>query len=125
MKKMQSMTIIWGLMIFMIVGTLTFIGITYNKKLKMYNDFEKKLGSACEKYVTDNDLYPEENNKLKVDIKTLKEEKYIDELKVNKNKCKGYIIVEKTNLEYTYNVYIDCGKYKTEGFKWVDVLKFI
>ena len=117
MKKMQSMTIIWGLMIFMIVGTLTFIGITYNKKLKMYNDFEKKLGSACEKYVTDNDLYPEENNKLKVDIKTLKEEKYIDELKVNKNKCKGYIIVEKTNLEYTYDVYIDCGKYKTEGFK--------
>ena len=117
MKKMQSMTIIWGMMIFMIVGTLTFIGFTYNKKLKIYGDFEIKLGKACKKYVADHELYPKEKEELKVDIKTLKEEKLIDELKVNNNKCKGYVIVKKNNLEYTYNVYIDCGKYKTEGFK--------
>lgn len=117
MERMKSMTIIWGMMIVSIVGVLTFIGFTYNKKLKDYQAFENKLVKVCEKYVDDNKLINEETKKLKVNIKDLKTDKYIEKLEVNDNKCVGYVTVIETKSNIEYEAFIDCGKYKTEGYK--------
>ena len=117
MNKMKTMSIVWGMMIISMVGVLTFIGVFYNKKLKDYAAFEDKLGKACEKYVDDNELLTEDVHTLKINIKTLKENNYIEELAVNKNNCKGYVNVTKTKSDINYETFIDCGKYQTEGYK--------
>ena len=117
MERMKIMTIIWGMMVVSIVMVLTFIGFTYNKKLKDYQAFEDKLTKACEKYVDENKLINEENKKLKINIKDLKKEGYIDKLEVNNNKCKGYVNVTETTKDISYEAFIDCGKYKTEGYQ--------
>ena len=116
MERMKKMTIIWGMMVISIVLVLTFIGFTYNKKLKDYQAFEDKLTKACEKYVSENDLIKEDTKELKINMKDLKKNKYIDKLEVNQNKCNGYVLVV-IDKDTSYQAFIDCGKYQTEGYK--------
>lgn len=118
MKKMKVMQIVWGIMIIAIVGTLTFIGFFYNRKLNDYQKYEKTLKKACEQYIDKNFLYQEVDKKdYKVSMDTLVEEGLITETKVNDNECKGYVIVSKNGMVYEYKAYIDCDKYKTEGYR--------
>ena len=117
MERMKTMTVIWGMMVISIVLVLTFIGFTYNKKLKDYQAFENKLGKVSEKYVDENTLIKEDTKKIKINIKDLKKKGYIDKLEVNKNKCNGYVLVEVTKEDIDYQAFIDCGKYQTEGYK--------
>ena len=117
MQRMKVMTIVWGIMIFAITGTLTFIGITYNKKLSDYQSYEKDIAKYSAIYVADKDLFQDDEKEIKINIKDLYKAKYLDRLSVNGNKCKGYVIVTKEETEYNYEVFIDCGKYQTEGFK--------
>ena len=112
MERMKSMSIIWAVMVFMIVGALTFIGFTYDRKLKDYHQFETELEKQCEQYVLDNEIFVDDTKKI--DIKDLYKQKYIKSIKVNKNKCKGYVLVTNNQDEYEYHASIDCGRYETE-----------
>lgn len=113
---MKKMMLIWGIIAFSLVGILTFIGITYNKKSEKYRDYEDKLIDACEKYVELYFLYPTEGE-LKVNQNTLSDEGLFKIEKVNNNACEGYVLVSKNGLVYEYDAYIDCDVYKTKGYK--------
>lgn len=116
MDRMKRMSIIWGIIVVMIIGCLTFIGFTYNHKLKDYKKFEDKLVKASEQYVEMDFLYPDGDDKLKVKMDDLVKKELLKETKVNGNSCKGYVIVWKNGLVYKFDPYIDCGTYKTEGY---------
>lgn len=101
----------------MIVGLLTTFGIIFNKKNKFYKDMEKDLEVACEKYVDHSFLYPEEGKSLKVTYATLKDNGFIEKLKVDKDECDGYVVVKSNDIVYTYHGYIKCPEYKTKNYK--------
>ena len=117
MKRMKLLSFLWGLILFSIFGLLTAFGIIYNNKNKIYKDMEGSLVNATKKYVEISFAYPKEKEKLRVDYTTLKENKLIDDLKVDKDKCNGYAIVQKNNIAYEYKGYVKCKDYTTKNYE--------
>mgnify|MGYP003308192179 CR=1 FL=1 len=64
-NRMKRMSIIWGIIVVMIIGCLTFIGFTYNHKLKdnIYHNFEGYIIKGEMKYIDEN-KYPGYKEKL-------------------------------------------------------------
>ncbi len=117
LKHMRRVSIIWGLLLVLIFGLLTTFGIIFNKKNKLYTDMEKDLEEATKKYVERSFSYPKDKEELKVTYTELKDSKLIEELKVEKEPCDGYVIVKKNDLVYKYKGYVKCPDYKTKNYE--------
>ena len=46
----------------------------------------------------------------------LKDSGLIKDLKVNNDKCDGYVIVKKNQLVYEYKGFVKCKEYKTKNY---------
>ena len=110
MRQMRRLSIVWGLMLFLIVGLLTTFGIIYNNKNKLYKDMEKSLVAASKKYVDQSFSYPEEGKELQITYTTLKDSGF------NKKECDGYVIVKKKSGVYNYKGYVKCPEYQTKNY---------
>ena len=117
MKKMNVYLIIWGIIIVIIVALLTTFGFLYKDKTKVYKDLERKIVEAEKKYVDAKFLYPQADQVLKNTAEELKEEKYLDNSKVNDEECTGYVEVYLDGTIYTYKSYIKCDNYETKGYE--------
>lgn len=115
--KLKKIGIIWGIIVVLIFGTLTFMGFTYKAKTKDYKELENKLVEAEKKYVDANFLYPEDKSELKTSAQELIDNNYLDSLKKDDSDCTGYVIVKQNNTVYEYKAYIKCDKYMTKGYK--------
>lgn len=115
-RQMRRLSIIWGLMLFLIVGLLTTFGIIYNNKNKLYKDMEKSLVAASKKYVDQSFSYPEEGKELQITYATLKDSGFIKKIAVNKKECDGYVIVKKKSGAYNYKGYVKCPEYQTKNY---------
>lgn len=85
---------------------------------KSYSSIEKTMVKAAKKYYEDNpSLLPKASTKdSEVDASTLSSGGYMKELSdyTKGNKCSGKVIVGKTENDYDYTAYLNCGdKYKT------------
>lgn len=117
LKQMHRLSIAWGIILVGIMALLTVFGIIFNKKNKVYKDMEDALVDATEKYVEKSFAYPKDNKELKVEYDTLKNDGFIDTLKIGKDECDGYVIVKKNELVYEYKAYVKCKEYKTKNYK--------
>lgn len=117
MKNMKKLWIVWGTIAVIIFGILTAFGLVYKNKSKDYKELEKKLVEAEKKYADAHFAYPETGDILKTDAKTLIEEGYLDNLKINEEECVGYAIVSHTSTVFDYKGYISCNNYKTKGYE--------
>lgn len=123
LKKMQTVSIIWGLVLFLIVASLTTVGFIYKNKIKKYEEIEKKLELSAKQYVEMKFLYPEKNNNIKITYNELKNEKVIDNISVDDKECDGFTIVSENNKIYKYKTYIKCDNYETKNYeKYVNSL---
>lgn len=119
----------WGAreMIILSAGLLVAFGISMYFISSLYGSFEEatedsqyfeletKLESAAIRYATDNDLNI--NGTYKISHGTLKSEGYIDELRdTDDNLCGGYVIISDTSGDTSYEAYISCDNYVTEGY---------
>ncbi len=117
MNKIQKFGIVWGVIVVIIFGLLIAFGFLYKNKSKDYKELEKKLVEAEKKYADAHFAYPDTGDILKTDSKTLIEEGFLDNLKVNDEECVGYAIVSHTSTVFDYKGYVSCNNYKTKGYE--------
>jgi len=115
LKKMKIISIVWGIVLFSLIALLTIIGLIYKKETKEYKDFEITLKEKTKEYVENKSLLPDDN--ITITLEELKENKVIENTKINDKECEGYIIVTNENGIYEYLSYVKCGNYKTKGYK--------
>ncbi len=106
LKQMRRISVVWGIIMFLLVVGVTIIGIIYKNETKEYKKFETELLEKAENYLIGNDLN-------KVSISELKEQNIIETSIVNEKECEGYILKK----DEEYKAYVKCGKYKTKGYE--------
>ncbi len=111
MKKMKVLTVVWGLILIAIFGLLTFLGVQYKEKTKLYKELENALVKSAEKYKDVAEYQLDKNETYKIDVKDLDVK-----LEVKEDKCKGYVLVKNEGV-FTFKTYIKCNKYTTRGYK--------
>ncbi|MDE5538997.1 MAG: hypothetical protein K2J20_00750 [Bacilli bacterium] len=117
MDRTNKLFMIWGIIVVAIVALLTVLGFSLKKTEKIYSVLEKELVEKAEKYVDVKALYPKDDGfTTKVTLKELKENEYIEELKIDDDVCDGYVIVSK-DMVFKYKAYIKCNKYTTNGYE--------
>lgn len=84
-----------------------------------YIEIEEKVEQATKKYQQKYYNNILDGDEIKVSLKSLQNEGFIDILKDNKNNiCDGYAYIIGKENKVIYNAYIRCGnEYKTNGFK--------
>ena len=106
LKHMRKISIIWGMIMFLLIIGVTAIGIIYKNESKNYKEFEIGLVDKAKDYIIVNNLN-------KVTISELKEQNIIETSVVNEKECDGYILKE----DEEYKAYVKCGSYKTRGYE--------
>ena len=91
-RKIRMVIYVWCAVI---VILFMFIGITNgtNRFYAKYTDIEAVISSKALKYVKDNNYFATKDNKLKIDLQTLIEEKYLNSAILNDNTCEGVSVV--------------------------------
>lgn len=116
-KRMRTISIIWGSILVCIVIGLTIIGFIYKNKTQKYEELENKIEEATKKYVDQKFLYPEKGDTLKITFQELRDNDVIDSLNIEEEECNGYVIVSKKEEVYQYDPYIKCANYKTKKYQ--------
>ena len=106
LKQMRKISVIWGIIMFLLVIGVTVIGFVYKNETKNYKKFEMELVDKAKDYIAVNNLN-------KVTISELKEQNIIETSVVNEKTCDGYILKE----DEEYKAYVKCGSYKTRGYE--------
>ncbi len=105
LKKMRRISIIWGIIMFLLIAGVTILGIVYKEESKKYKEYETKLVEKSEDYMRINNL-------SKITIEELKEQNLIEQTSVAEKECTGYVL----KAEEKYQAYVKCGNYKTKGY---------
>ncbi len=115
-KRMQTISYIWGSILVLLVGGLTAIGFVYKNKITKYEDLESKLELSLKEYVDKKFLYPKNGESIKVTYEELKSNEAIDGLNIDDEECDGYGFVKNDGSVFKYKVYVKCNGYKTKGY---------
>lgn len=115
-EKMKRIGILWGFIMFLLVGSLTFFGLVYKKKMANYNGLENKYVNDTKEYLKSHPELLEDE--LKITKEELKNADYLKNLSDDENKCEGYVLIQKDE-EIDYKAYIRCKWYTTEGYRVV------
>jgi len=115
LKKTMVISVVAIVAIFLVV---MIFGLIKNRNLS-YSKVEEKMKNAAIEYYSAHptELPQEEENDLKIDVKTLVEKEYIkalDEYLEDGKKCSGEVYVTLRNGEYSYTPYLTCEDYTTE-----------
>lgn len=93
-------------------------GDNSNEAIEYYYEKENELKEVAKNYI--NNYYPnlEASNQVVVTLKTLTAYDYIDGINGynNKDACSGYVVIEKNDQDVTYEPYLKCGQYQTNGY---------
>lgn len=115
MKKTKILFIIWAIIVIIIVGLLTTMGFILKNRTIKYEKLESKLVESAEKYAYDKALL-DEGEEMKITSEELILLKYLDSLEIDKDSCKGYVII-KNDGGYKYEPFISCHVYTTMNYE--------
>jgi len=113
MKSFNRMFIIWIIIVIMIFGGLITFGFFYKSKIKKYQKFEDVIVSKTEEYTKKENIYPEKNQSIKINIKDLVSANVLKRKDVLKT-CDGYVTVSR-NQHIKYKPYLKCKYYVTKN----------
>ena len=115
MKELKRISIIWGLLLFLIFAALTFFALQWKAKTGPFFDLEKTMVSKTKSYYESQHSYPQKGQSVNITFEELKNANMLEELKVNAETCEGYVKVENNGvIEYT--AYIKCNSYTTKDY---------
>lgn len=116
MKKNNTVFVVWGIIVVVLIALLTFLGFVLKNRNKDYIELEDKLLDKAKQYVDNKFLYPEKKgDTVKITSAELIENEYLTDLKFEEDTCEGYVIVSYDGV-YKYKAYIKCDNYKTKGY---------
>jgi hypothetical protein len=113
---MKKLLIMWVIIAVSLVGTLTVMGLAINKKNKPYTNLEDELVTSAESYMGQF-LNEMPSTSTKVTSEEMIAKNVLNELKVNDEICKGYVVVSKKYVTYEYKPYLKCKNYVTKGYE--------
>ena len=116
MDKLNKYAFVWGIIVIFLFSLLTVFGFVYKNKTRGYKKLEEKIIEAEKKYVDENFLYPQDNQKITTSVNELIETGYLDNLDIKDDVCIGYAEVSKINSVYEYKGFIMCDKYQTKDY---------
>lgn len=116
MNKLKKVSIVWGIVVFIIFGLLTTMGFIYKKKTAKYKKLENKLVELAKTYTATDFKFPMAGEEIIVTYKELKEHDLIKKLEIDKKTCDGYVKLTFNGVT-EYKGYVICDKYKTHGFE--------
>ena len=111
MKSFNKLFIVWIVVVILIFGGLITIGFLYKSKIRKYQDYEDVLIKKTETYISDKNLYPKDNDSIKVDVNELIDNGYLTKKEIIKD-CTGNITVTKKK-NITYKPSIKCKNYRS------------
>lgn len=116
-KKIRMVIYVWCAVI---VILFLFIAITNgsNKFYAKYSEMENAISDKALKYVQDRNFYATKDNKLKIDLQTLKDEKYVTSAILTDNTCEGVIVVyyDDAKDDYVVDSYLNCERYTSKNY---------
>ena len=115
MKELKKISIIWGLLLFIIFAALTFFALQWKAKTAPFFELEKTLVSKTKSYYETENSYPIKGESKIITFEALKNANMMEELKVNNENCEGYVRVENTGV-IEYKAYIKCEGYTTKDY---------
>ena len=115
MKELKKISIIWGLLLFIIFAALTFFALKWKAKTAPFFDLEKTLVSKTKSYYESEHAYPAKGQSVNISFEELKNANMLEELKVNDETCEGYVKVENSGV-VEYTAYIKCQSYTTKDY---------
>ena len=114
---MKHIYFVWGFIIVLLLGTITYMGIVIIDKNKEYKSLENEIEETVEKYLGEHlNEYPTNGSK-KINISYIINKGYKINLTVNNDSCDGYVVVKKERVGYTFKPYIKCNNYTTNGYE--------
>jgi len=116
-NHIRKIIYVWAIII-IIVLILALASTSNNQYLNKYSGIETALNEAALKYVKDNKIIPNEENKLRLDINVLKDFGYTNDHVIEDTTCGGFSLVyfkEDAN-DYVVNTYLKCKNYTTKGY---------
>lgn len=115
MKELKRISIIWGLLLFVIFAALTFFALQWKAKTGPYFDLEKTMVSKTKSYYEMENSYPVKGEMKIIKFEDLKNANMMDELKVKDDNCEGFVKVENTGV-IDYKAFIKCEGYTTKDY---------
>ena len=116
MNRLKRISIIWGIVAVLLFAFLTAIGFIYKNKTQKYTDLDKELVKVTKSYTATDFKFPINGEEIIITFEELKNAGLIDNLKVDNQKCDGYVEVSFNNVT-EYKAFIKCDKYTTHNFK--------
>lgn len=116
LKQMKKISIIWGIIIFIMFASLITLSLMYKQKIKKYDELSLTLETNARKYITNKSLYPLQGGYIKVILDQLDDEGIKTELKIGKEYCDGYVIVKYDGEVISYKPYLKCLKYTSKNY---------
>ncbi len=115
LRRMKIISIIWGMFLVTLFIVITAFAFKFKNNSKKYLELGEYFSSKTQEYVEDNNLYPSNEETIKVTKSDLVDNEYIEELAVDNDICEGFVIViNKKN--YEYKAYLKCDKYKSAKY---------
>lgn len=115
MKELRIISIIWGLLLFVIFAALTFFALKWKAKTSPYFDLEKTMVSKTKSYYEMEHAYPSKGQSVIITFEDLNNANMMEELKVNDDNCEGFIKVENAGV-IEYKAFIKCEGYTTKDY---------
>ncbi len=119
-KKMKVISALWGMMLFAFFIILTMFGFRY-KKLQPYKDLEDEMKKGSKQYVK---LFDKEDldEKITINSDELLSLELVKSMHIGKEKCHGYVLVQKSIFGKKYQSFIKCPNYKTKYYEKKQIL---
>lgn len=103
----NKIIILWTIIIFLLLSSIFLVGKYYLEN-KDYILLRQEFKRNVKTYIKENDLYPEVNEEVTINSKTLIENDLIKELKYDNKECEAKAKVSKKFIFYLYDVEFKC-----------------
>lgn len=110
LRRMKIISIIWGMFLVTLFIVITAFAFKFKNNSKKYLELANEFSKKAQKYVEDNNLYPEKDSILKISKNDLIDNNYLEKLEIDDDKCDGFVIVNNKEI-YEYKAYLKCDKY--------------
>lgn len=116
-SHIRKIIYVWTIIIIVIL-LLALLSTNNTEHLNKYANIEMEMNKSAIDYVETNDIIPNEENKLKLDLNVLKDFNYIYDDVITDPTCEGFSVVyyNETEEAYIAKSYINCKKYTTKGY---------